>query len=167
MRIEAATIVPIPPREVYRIVSDMAYLIPLIDPDVVSVEKQTDGPLDVGTRWIEKIRVRHIPRFFGAVVHVELELTGFEPGNSVSFTFKSRVMSGTGVTACAAAAGGTRVSVRLKGKMSGLGRLLYPFTRRDFQRREQNRIASLKRKIESGEINTADAETPPGFAHGE
>lgn len=161
MQVQVTQTVSISPQEAYRIVCDMAYLIPPVDTDVLFLEKQTPGPLGIGTRWTEKIRVPFTPRRLGLGVDVRLELTGYETGRSVNFTFKSRVMAGTGTTTCVQSGTGTRVTVNMNGQIIGFGRLFYPIIRKDFRRREKKRIAAFKRKVESGELNAANAEAPP------
>ncbi len=160
MRFDVSTTVPIDSEACYRIVCDMAYLIPAVDPDVASVEKQTDGPLDAGTRWRERISVPFMP---GLVIGVALELVHFEPGRSVTFTFQSRVVSGVGTSRCTPTQGGTELRVEMDGKIHGVSRLLYPLIACDFRNRESRRIETFRRKVESGELRAADAEPPPGM----
>lgn len=161
MKVEVTTTVQAPADDIYRIICDMAYMFPAIDPHIISVTKETTGPIDIGTKWTEKIRVPNLP---GVAVRVALELTGFVPGRSINFTFKSRVMSGTGITICTPNGSGTDMLVGLGGQANGIGRLLYPLVRRDLYQRELNRTESFKRKIESGELDASRAEPAPGIA---
>lgn len=149
MRVTVSTQVDAPPRDVFRLLCDMEYLINSIDDDVVSVRKRTEGPIGVGTRWVETISVRFIP---GLKVGVELELTEVQPERLVQFSFRSKIMSGTGVSTCEASEHGSLVAVNLVGSTHLIGRIFYPFAWVDFSRRETRRIKAFKRKVESGEL---------------
>lgn len=162
MQVQVTQTVSISPEEAYRIVCDMAYFIPAVDADVISTEKQTPGPLRIGSRWAESIRVPLTPRWLSLAINVQLELTDYEPGESVSFTFTSRVMTGVGITTCVQSGTGTRITVKMDGQIIGPGRLFYPVVHRDFRKREKKRIAVFKRKVESGELSAVNAEAPPG-----
>lgn len=145
------------PGDIYRLVSDMAYLLPRIDEGVVSVTKQIEGPLRAGTVWNETARG------FGMTVRVKLELTGFDPGRSVDFSFDSRIMQGAGTATCAPNGTGTDFAISIDWAPKGAGRLLYPGLRWDFARRERRRMANLKRMVEAGELDPLEAETAPGL----
>lgn len=77
-------------------------MIPRIDLDVVSLKQLSDGPIDVGTRWVETVRA-----FPGLKVKVDLEVTTHTPDREVGLRFNSKVMSGEGRTICEASDEGT------------------------------------------------------------
>ncbi|MDA1297335.1 MAG: SRPBCC family protein [Chloroflexi bacterium] len=159
MIIDASAFIRRPPDDIYRIVSDMKYVLEAIDPDVVSVEKTSDGPIGIGTTWTETLRAP-LMTMLG-----HLELTGFDPGRSIIFSFTaSHGVSGTGTITCAPNGDGANFSIRIHATTHGIGCLLYPMIRIDFIRRERKRVKNLKRLAESGELDPKTAEAAPGLA---
>lgn len=157
MIIVASATIQRPPDDIYRIVSDMKYVLEAIDPDVESVVKTSAGPIGIGSTWTETLRAP------GMKMVGYLELTGFESGQTINFSFKaSRGVTGTGLLTCAPNGENTDFSVRIHATTHGVSWVLYPLVRLDFIRRERKRVVALKRLAESGELDPENAETAPG-----
>lgn len=159
MIIRASATIHRPPDVVYRIVSDMKYVLEAVDSDVVSVEKTSVGPIAIGTTWTETLKAP-LMKMVGY-----LELSAFEPGRSITFKFTaSHGVSGTGFLDCAPNGDNTDFSIRIHATTHSISWLLYPMVRLDFIRREKKRTLALKRMAESGELDPKNAEAAPGLA---
>ena len=157
MKINNSQHIKKPPEDVFRIVSDFKYWLEKADPDVVSVIKQTDGPIGVGTKWIESLKVPM------STVNVDLWITGTDPGKSMDVEFSSNAMKGTGAFTFTPNDGDTDVLMDVHASVRpGLGWLMYPMIRMDFPKRERNRLAAVKSLIEPGELEATGAEAPAG-----
>ena len=158
MIIVASATIRRPPEYIYRLVSDMKYVLEAIDTDVESVVKTSNGPIGVGTTWIETLKSPDM-KMVGY-----LKLTAFEPARLIDFSFKaSRGVTGTGILTCAPNGDDTDFSVRIHATTHGISWLLYPFVRLDFNLRERKRVKALKRLAESGELDPKKAEPAPGL----
>ena len=154
MELSIATRVPVPVHETFLIVRDLGYMIPRIDPKVVSVARVGSGPIGIGTRWTETVRA--LP---GLTVRVSLEVTAYVHDSLVGIHFNSRVMTGTGRTLCESSDNGTRITVEFEASATGAWRLFAPLVYRVFAARERRRIAVFSSMVRAGELS-ADAASP-------
>ena len=142
-----------PPGEVFRMVSDLNYLLENVDPDVISTRKTSEGQIGVGTTFLEVLK---IPMSTSETV---LEITAFDQGKSFEVNFDNNVMKGVGSFNFAQSGDGTDVTLRIDTSAKpGLGWLVYPMVRMDLPKREKNRFATLKRLVESGDMDASKAE---------
>ena len=147
------------PAEVFRIISDFGYWVGKVDPDVLSMVKQTEGPIGVDTKWIETMKVP------GSTAVVDVWITAIDPGNSVSVEFDNKMMKGYGTFTVKAADEGADLTQDVHASVKpGLGWLFYPMIRMDFPKRERKRLAEVKRLTEAGVLDAAHAEQPAGAA---
>ncbi len=161
MKVDITEQIAKPPEDVFRMVSDLKYFLENVDSDIISTDKTSEGPISVGTTFLEVMKVPMMK------AKVALEITAFDPGKSFEVKFDSNVMEGTGTFGFAQSGDGTDVTLKVdtSAKM-GLGWLLYPMIRMDLPKREKSRLATLKRKVESGEMDASKAEGAEAAAVG-
>jgi hypothetical protein len=58
--IVASATIKRPPEYIYRLISDMKYVLEAIAPDVESVVKSSEGPIGVGSTWTETLKAPSI-----------------------------------------------------------------------------------------------------------
>ena len=110
------------------------------NPDAQSMDKVTDGPLGVGTRFLAKWKTAHRP--------IEVTCTAFDRpstwthvnGGPVSVTFCGRLTP---------EAGGTRLEVKFDAEPHGWFRLVFPVFLRVMKRQERKNMTNLKAALES------------------
>lgn len=157
MKVNTRQYIEKPPADIFRIVSDFGRWVPMADSDVISMTKQTDGPIGVDTKWVESMKVP------GSTIDVDVWITAIDPGRSIDVAFDNDAMRGTGTFTVAPSGDGTDLSMTVDGTVKfWRGWLFYPMIRMDFPKRERNRLAAVKRLAESGELDAANAESASG-----
>jgi carbon monoxide dehydrogenase subunit G len=133
---------PLPVDEAFAFVADFANAARW-DPGVASSERLDAGPVGVGARYRLGIRMG------GRVTPMEYEITTFEPARRVVLAG-----SGSGVVAVddirfeAAPDGGTRVDYVADIRLTGVMRLLAPFTGGAFARIARNARDGMQRALD-------------------
>jgi len=131
-----------PPDEVWRHLLDPGRIATWM-PDVIRLEKVTEGALGVGARYRETRRI-------GRQEHTQtLEVTAYEEGRRYAVTAEARGLRGTYTYALAPEDGGTRVDLAATLSGRGLMRLLAPFVARLMRRQVRDRLDRLKRAVEA------------------
>lgn len=116
------------------------------NPTARSMEKLTDGPVDVGTKFLA--------RWKGAPSAIEVTCLEFERplrwvhhnGGPIAVTFTGVVEPAEG--------GGSRLSVRFDARPSGWFRLLFPAFLVMARRQEKANMTHLRRALERGRSET-------------
>ncbi|HEY8867893.1 MAG TPA: SRPBCC family protein [Candidatus Limnocylindrales bacterium] len=110
------------------------------NPDLKSVEKLTDGPVGVGTRY----RAEWGSGGLNTVECTRWDRPGFwehvADSKNLQFGFQGRVTP---------TAAGSRLVIRMELRPRGLARLAMPILRRVFQRGEVRNLAAIKRTLEA------------------
>jgi len=143
IRIEFPVEVARPVQEVFAYVTDLERLGEW-QPNLVSVTKETEGPMGEGTRLRE---VRRGP--FGRNVEAQVEISAYEPNRR----FDLRVVSGPlpidGSHELHDAGGGTRIDFVAQGQPGGALRLAEPLLRRVLRRQFESYYRRLTEVLES------------------
>jgi uncharacterized protein YndB with AHSA1/START domain len=112
---------------------------------VVSAERETDGPTRVGTRATDVRKIPGGPRKF------TYEITAHDPPRLASFRVVNGPIRPFGtVTVEPAGEGRSRVTLELDFEGHGLGKLLVPLVRRDARKHVPEDQQRLKERLESG-----------------
>ena len=145
MDFELSVIIHRPLEEVFTFFRDMdqhagqkGTLVPIYD-------KITPGPISVGTRYREVVRV--LPFITGAVW---TEIVGFEPGARLAYAFVALGMPGELCYEFEPVATGTRIVQRQSLHPAGWRRLFSPLIRITFYRMIAWRLMGIKNLLESG-----------------
>ena len=144
-----------PVGDVFAIITDQGYVKgdKKVDPDVVSIEKITEGPIGVGTVWRETFKTP------GPLIVQELEITHMDLNREVRLASRFKSVDSTAKVTYVANGDATTITVDVHVTTKPvMGWLMSPMIRRDVGRREQNRIDTLKRMIESGEMKASEAD---------
>lgn len=125
-------------RDVDRYAGKKGSIVPVLD-------KVTPGPIGVGTRYHEVVRV--LPFVNGEVL---TEVVGYEPGRTLAYRYVALGMAGDLTYRFEAAGEGTRVVQRQSLRPGGLLRLFSPMIGASFSRMAARRLAGIKRALEAG-----------------
>jgi hypothetical protein len=124
------------------------------NPDLLSVEKLSDGPIGVGTRFRAQWR---------NTKPTLVEVVAFEPGHrwsTIAHAFQMEIRSSGTVEA---AAEGARFTAELAVRGTGLGRLIAPFAVRAMRRQDIRNMRLIREALEVGtaarSIETAATES--------
>jgi uncharacterized protein YndB with AHSA1/START domain len=131
-----------PVEEVFDLVADQRNE-PLYNPDMLSSEKVTDGPIDVGTRFAAT------SRSFGRPVSMVIEFTAVERPNRLASKSYTEGMVLEGGLTFEAVPGGTRMSWAWTLHPTGVTRLLGPLVKVIGGRNERRIWTGLKHHLES------------------
>lgn len=114
------------------------------NPVVPVYEKLTPGPVAVGTRFREVVRV--LP----PLIHFEIisTVTAIEDGRRLAYDWRGPGMHGELEYTFEPAGDGTHLTQRETLHMRGLGRLFNPLVRRSFGAQIAARLESLRRLLE-------------------
>ena len=132
-----------PVGEVFAYVTDPENL-PKWQPNLVSITKETEGPMRVGTRFRE---VRRAP--FGRTVEALVEVSAYEENRRFDLRIVSGPVPVDGRNLFAAAHGGTRIDFVAEGELRGPVRIAQPILARLLRRQFAADYARLKRALES------------------
>jgi len=128
-----------PPAEVFAFCSDLRRELEW-NPDARSIEKLTDGPVGLGTRY----RAR-----WARTGETQVEVVRFEPPHRWETTTESLGMAIRVTGMVEADPAGARYTVRLELRARGLARLLAPLALRSMARREPRHMIRIKRALEA------------------
>jgi uncharacterized membrane protein len=143
IRIEWTLQVDRPVEEVFAYVTDTAKL-PTWQPNLVSVTKETEGRVGVGTRFRE---VRRAP--FRRTVEAIVEVSAYEENRRFDLRIVSGPLPIDGKNEFVAVAGGTRIVLVAEGELGGPLRLAQPILARLLRRQFASDYARLKEALES------------------
>ena len=130
-----------PQQDVFAYISDLDN-VPRWLPGVIEVEKLTDGPVAVGTRYRE---TRQAAERKG---YVEMEVTAFDPPRTFATSFDQGGYETTYRYILEADGKGTNVTLECAVEADGWKILLAPFTARAMERFDKRLLKSLKAAIE-------------------
>jgi uncharacterized protein YndB with AHSA1/START domain len=125
-------------RDVHRHAEKSRGLIPVL-------RKLSPGPVNVGTRYHEEVRL--LPFVRG---RIETEVTELDPPRRLGCRFVAMGMCGELTYRCELVEGGTRLSQRQTLKTAGLMRLAAPAIRALFSRAASRRLQGIKEYLDSG-----------------
>ena len=131
------------PEEVFSYASDLGNAASWL-PAVTQVDKITEGPLSVGTRFREK---RTVGERRG---HIEMEVTAYDPPRRYSTAFAQGGYKATYNYTFRAEDSGTRVDLVCMVSGRGLKKLMVPIVAMAMRRWDKKQLASLKEAIEGG-----------------
>jgi ligand-binding SRPBCC domain-containing protein len=143
IRIEIPVDVARPVQEVFAYVTDLDRLGEW-QPNVVSVTKQTDGPMGRGTRLRE---VRRGP--FGRRIEAIVEISAYEPNRRFDLRIVSGPLPIDGGHEFRETEDGTRIDFVAHGQPTGVLRLAEPFLRGAMKRQFSGYYERLKAQLES------------------
>jgi uncharacterized protein YndB with AHSA1/START domain len=144
IHVELTVVVDRPVEEVFAYVTDPAKLAEW-QPNVISVSKQTDGPMGAGTRLRE---VRRAP--FGRSVEALVEVAEYEENRRFDLRIVSGPLPIDGRNEFRPADGGTRIDFVAEGRISGPLRLAEPILARALRRQFAGYYERLKESLEPG-----------------
>ena len=124
-------------RDVDRYAGQKGSIVPVLD-------KVTPGPIGVGTRYHEVVRV--MPFVDGEVL---TEVVGYEPGRRLAYKFVALGMAGELTYRFEAVGEGTRVVQQQSLRPAGLMRLFSPMIGAMFSRMAARRLAGIKEALEN------------------
>jgi carbon monoxide dehydrogenase subunit G len=143
IRVEFTLRVDRPVEYVFASVTDPAKLATW-QPNLVSVTKETEGPVGVGTRFRE---VRRGP--FGRTVEAIVEVSAYEENRRFDLRIVSGPLPIDGRNRFAPSDDGTRIDFTAKGELGGPLRLAQPILARLLRRQFERDYARLKEALES------------------
>ncbi|MEX0762125.1 MAG: SRPBCC family protein [Dehalococcoidia bacterium] len=110
-------------------------------PDILEVEKLTDGPVGVGTRFHQKVRQ-------GAVTaDVTVEITEFEPGRLLAQKGEGGPASFTGRFTLQPDGDRTEITHEYTMQLSGMARMLAPVISQWVRKNTETSFTNLKRAL--------------------
>ncbi|MGB3910899.1 MAG: SRPBCC family protein [Pseudolysinimonas sp.] len=140
---DSATILR-PRAEVYAFVADLDNL-PRWQSEVVSTHVATQGPVRVGMRFTEDVRIGR------ETVEAHCEITELAEGTLLGFTASSPALDYSGKLDFTDADGGTRVDITATFALKGARRLLEPAFGGEVRRGVGYELDTLKRLLEEGD----------------
>jgi uncharacterized membrane protein len=140
---DTATIL-MPRAEVYAFVADLGNL-PRWQSEVVSTHVSSPGPVRVGLRFTEDVRIGR------ETVQAHCEITELVDGNRLGFTATSRALEYAGKLTFTDVEAGTRVDITATFTLRGGRRLLEPAFGGEVRRGVSDELNTLKRLLEEGD----------------
>lgn len=110
-------------------------------------DKITSGPVGVGTRYHEVVRI--LPFVTGEIL---TDVVGFEPGRQLAYRFVALGMDGDLTYLFEAVPEGTRLTQRQSLRPAGWQTLFSPMIRVMFSRMIRRRMAGIKALLEAGAL---------------
>jgi Polyketide cyclase / dehydrase and lipid transport len=141
-QIAGEIIIQRPAAEVFDFVADERNE-PSYNPQLVTAEKITSGPVGVGTRYRAEARAR------GRTARMTIEITGYDRPRRLDSSTTLAMMDIHGTLTFEPAGGGTRMRWSWRVRPRGLLRLATPAIAWQGRRQEQAIWASLKRHLEA------------------
>ena len=130
-----------PPDVVFEYVSNLDNTTKWL-PGVMQVDKLTDGPVSVGTRYRE---TRQVADRKG---HVDMEVTGFDPPRRFATSFDQGGYDTTYSYSFAADGSGTKVTLVCELEGRGWKNMIAPLAAKSMQRFDKRLLKSLKAAME-------------------
>ncbi len=111
---------------------------PLISEDIVEMVRLDDGPLRPGARFRETRKVGGKPRV------TEFELLAYDPDRGFAMQFDGGGFTISYAYSCAAARGGTDVTLKVEVTARGVKRVLAPVVRRVLEKMDGDSLERLR-----------------------
>lgn len=152
MHFERQVHIACPPGQVFAFLQEKHAFQQAPGSPVEVIEKLTDGPVEVGTRFREAVRM--LPWYTDEIFSV---VTRCEQPYFLEEVFRSRIMSGFLSYEFVPQGEGTRLIQRERLQFAGLLRLFEPLIKRMLLPRIELRLAAIKAILEaSAEVGLAD-----------
>ena len=129
--------------EVFAYLSDLERAIEWV-PDLLTMKKLTDGPIGVGTRYVETIKQG------GSTGSAQLEVTEYEPNRVFAHKGEGGPVKFTGLFTVRPDGDESVVVHDYTFELSGLAKLMGPVLVKWLKRNSEIGAANLKRVLESG-----------------
>ncbi len=133
------------PEDVFDYLSDLANEVRW-NPDCLSMERLTDGPVGVGTRFRAKWKQ-------GPVIFPEV--TAYERPRNWTYANGGSIACVMDITLEPTSSGGTRLTSRGTWSANGLAQLFFPLFIRTMRKAEVQVVAHARRALEAREDRTA------------
>jgi uncharacterized protein YndB with AHSA1/START domain len=144
MEFEFTAVIHCPPTDVFALFRDVDQYNEHEGSPVPVLDKITDGPVGVGTRYREVVRM--MP---GVTMTVLSEVTGYEPERYLASEWHSNVMEGHLAYVFEPVDGGTRVVQKMTLEPKGVLRVFSPLIKAMFSRAVGRRLEEIKALLES------------------
>jgi uncharacterized membrane protein len=141
---DSTVLIKRPVEEVFGFVADLTN-VPSMDPSVKSVQKTSEGPIEAGTTF----RVRQKTPHLGKGREASVRYTAVKPNRKIDLKARVGPSSPTARLTFERAEGGTRVRVRGEPNPGGPLKVLSPLSTRQGQHMWDERLARLKRTMET------------------
>jgi uncharacterized membrane protein len=141
IKIETEVFIQRPSHEVFDFISNFENN-PLWQGGMVSAKFTTDGPLRIGSTYVQEAK------FLGRPVHSNFEVIAYEPGRMVKATTRSGSFPITFTRIVEPRNGGSRVHAIVEGDASGFYRLAEPLMSIMVNRSVDSDYANLKALLE-------------------
>jgi len=151
--IEGEITIAQPPEDVFDFVADERNE-PCFNPQMLSVEQLSPGPVGLGTRFRAEVTSR------GRPLEMIVEFTQFERPRRLSSSTRMTAMDIRGTLTFEPVPEGTRMGWHWELAPRGFLRLLTPLVARKGRRQEEAIWAGLKRCLEEQETPSAQADAP-------
>jgi uncharacterized protein YndB with AHSA1/START domain len=144
MEFEFTAVIACPPADVFALFRDIDQYNEHKGSPVPILDKITDGPVEVGTRYREVVRM--MP---GVTMTILSEVTGYEPERYLASNWHSSVMEGDLAYTFDPVAGGTRVIQKMSLNPKGILRVFSPLIKAMFSRTAGRRLEEIKALLEA------------------
>ena len=128
-----------PPEEVFDYIADCRNE-PSWHPDAISVEKTSDGPIALGTRFVSRYR---------KIGSQDYEIVEYERPSQLAVDYESKGAHFHAVFSVSPSGGGTAVRVSGGGELRGFWRLLTPLMRIGMRREQAKSAGWIQRGLDS------------------
>lgn len=144
MEFEFAAVIHCPSADVFALFRDIDQYNEHKGSPVPILDKITDGPVEVGTRYREVVRM--MP---GVMMTIYTEITDYKPERYLAMRWCSNVMEGDLAYTFDPVGGGTRVIQKMSLNPKGILRVLSPLIRAMFSRTAGRRLEEIKALLEA------------------
>lgn len=149
MEFEFTAVICCPPADVFALFRDVDQYNEHEGSPVPVLDKITEGPVGVGTRYREVVRmIPGIRMMRGVTMTIFSEVTGYEPERYLALEWRSNVMEGHLAYTFEPVAGGTRVIQKMSLKPKGVLRVFSPLITAMFSRTAGQRLEGIKALLE-------------------
>ncbi len=150
MEFEFTAVIHCPPADVFALFRDVDQYNEFDGSPVPVLDKITDGPVGVGTRYREVVRMMPgIGVMPGVTMTILSEVTGYEPERYLASDWHSNVMAGRLAYAFEPVDGGTRVVQKMTLEPKGVLRVFSPLIKAMFSRAASRRLVGIKALLEA------------------
>ena len=150
MEFEFTAVIHCPPADVFAFFRDVDQYNEFEGSPVPVLDKVTDGPVRVGTRYREVVRMMPGIRMMHSVTMTILsEVTGYEPERYLASDWHSNVMEGNLAYTFEPVDGGTRIVQKMTLKPKGILRVFSPLIKVMFSRAAGQRLRGIKALLEA------------------
>jgi uncharacterized membrane protein len=142
LKIESTTVINRPIEDVFAVLSNLENN-PKWSTAFLEVEKTSQGPISVGTKW------HAVQKAFGRQLESEVEVTEYEPNRKCAQKSKSGPIPAKIWQTYEPVEGGTQVTVALEAEVGGFFKLAEPLVKTMVKRNIETDFANLKDLMES------------------